>query len=183
MDSSPSSFRPRAGDIDASPCWRAQRCGRSRSSDIDPLELVRRAAKNEIQGHRRPAVLHVQGHTEYKDHPITKEIVRTKQGGLSSTLLLNGKPLTAEERQKEDEKLEKFANDPEARRKRRESNKADDKRAELMLTSLPDAFLYTYAGTDRGPNGEELVHLKFTPNPKFEPPNHETAVYQGMKAT
>ena len=50
-----------------------------------------------------------------------------------------------------------------------------------MLTSLPDAFLYTYVGTDRGPNGEQLVHLKFTANPKFEPPNHETAVYQGME--
>src|ERR1700678_1194376 len=119
--------------------------------------------------------------TEYKDHSITKEIVRTPQGGLTTTLLLNGHPLTAEERKKEDEKLQKFANDPEARRKRRESNQADDKRAELMLTSLPDAFLYTYVSTDHGPNGEELVHLKFTPNPNFTPPNHETAVYQGMQ--
>ena len=119
--------------------------------------------------------------TQYKDHSITKEIVRTSQGGLSSTLLINGKPLTTDQREKENAKLEKFANDPDARRKRRESNKADDQRAELMLTSLPDAFLYTYAGTDHGPKGEELVHLKFTPNPKFEPPNHETAVYQGMQ--
>ncbi len=119
--------------------------------------------------------------TQYKDHSITKEIVRTKQGGLSTTLLINGRPLTPEERQKDNEKLEKFAHDPEARRKRREANKADDKRAETMLTSLPDAFLYTYVGTDHGPNGEELVHLKFRPNPNFNPPNHETAVYQGMQ--
>ena len=50
-----------------------------------------------------------------------------------------------------------------------------------MLTSLPDAFLYTYAGTQPGPNGDELVHLTFKPNPNFNPPNHETAVYQGMQ--
>ena len=25
------------------------------------------------------------------------------------------------------------------------------------------------------------MHLKFTPNPKFDPPNHETAVYVGMQ--
>ncbi len=151
------------------------------NSSIDPIALVRRAAKNEIRAADVQQYYMFKDTTQYKDHSITKEIVRTRQGGLSTTLLLNGKPLTTDQRQKEDAKLEKFANDPEARRKRRESNKADDQRAELMLTSLPDAFLYTYAGTDRGPKGEELVHLKFTPNPKFEPPNHETAVYQGMQ--
>lgn len=145
------------------------------------MALVRRAAKNEIKATDVEQYYMFKDTTQYKDHSITKEIVRTKQGGLSMTLLLNGKPLTADQRQKEETKLTKFANDPEARRKRRESNKADDQRAELMLTSLPDAFLYTYAGTDRGPQGEELVHLKFKPNPNFQPPNHETAVYQGME--
>lgn len=157
------------------PVWSQQK------TDIDPIALVRRAAKNEIRASDVEQYYMFKDTTQYKDHSITKEIVRTRQGGLSTTLLLNGKPLTTDQRQKEDAKLEKFANDPEARRKRRDSNKEDDQRAELMLTSLPDAFLYTYAGTDRGPNGEELVHLKFTPNPKFEPPNHETAVYQGMQ--
>ena len=150
-------------------------------SDVDPIALVRAAANNEIRANDVQQYFMFKDTTEYKDHSITKEIVRTPQGGLSSTLLLNGRPLSAADRKKENDKLQKFANDPEARRKRREANKADDKRAELMLTSLPDAFLYTYAGTDRGANGEELVHLKFTPNPKFVPPNHETAVYQGMQ--
>ena len=149
--------------------------------EVNPIDLVRRAAKNEIKAGDTTQYYMFKDTTEYKDHSITKEIVRTPQGGLTTTLLLNGHPLTAEERKKEDEKLQKFANDPEARRKRRESNQADDKRAELMLTSLPDAFLYTYVSTDHGPNGEELVHLKFTPNPNFTPPNHETAVYQGMQ--
>ena len=158
------------------PAWSQQK-----SSDIDPIALVRRAAKNEIKAADVEQYYMFKDNTQYKDHSIVKEIVRTKQGGLSTTLLINGKPLTADQRQKEDAKLEKFANDPDARRKRRESNKADDQRSELMLTSLPDAFLYTYVGTDRGPHGEELVHLKFTANPKFDPPNHETAVYQGME--
>jgi hypothetical protein len=154
---------------------------KSNARDIDPIELVRRAAKNEIRATDVQQYYMFRDNTEYKDHSVTKEIVRTPQGGLSTTLLLNGKTLTAEERQKENDRLQKFANDPDARRKRRESSKADDKRAESMLTSLPDAFLYTYAGTDRGPNGEDLVHLKFKPNPNFNPPNHETAVYQGME--
>jgi hypothetical protein len=149
--------------------------------DIDPLELVRRASRNEIKANDVQQYYMFKDTTEYKDHSVTKEIVRTKEGGLTSTLLINGKPLTPEERKKDDEKLTKFANDHEARRKRREANQADDKRAEALLTSLPDAFLYTYAGTDRGPNGEDLVHLKFKANPTFTPPNHETAVYEGME--
>ena len=149
--------------------------------DMDPLELVRRASHNEIKANDVQQYFMFKDNTEYKDHSVTKEIVRTSQGGLTSTLLINGRPLTAEQRKKENDKLVEFANDTEARRKRRESNKADDKRAESMLTSLPDAFLYTYTGTDRGPNGEELVHLKFRANPSFNPPNHETAVYQGME--
>jgi hypothetical protein len=158
------------------PAWSQQK-----SSDVDPIELVRRAAKNEIRAADVQQYYMFKDTTEYKDHSTTREIVRTKQGGLSITLLQNGKPLTAEQRQKEEAKLQKFANDPDARRKRRESSKADDARAETMLTSLPDAFLYTYAGTDRGPKGEQLVHLNFKPNPSFNPPNHETAVYQGME--
>ena len=150
-------------------------------SAVDPLELVREATRNEIKAGDVQYYAMFKDTTEYKDHSITKEIIRTKEGGLTTTLLINGHPLTAEERKKDNEKLEKFANDPAARRKRRDSNKEDDKRAETMLSSLPDAFLYTYVGTDRGTSGEPLVHLKFKPNPGFNPPNHETAVYQGMQ--
>ncbi len=149
--------------------------------DFDPLELVRLASKNEIKANDVLYYRMFRDTIQYKDHSVTREIVRTPQGGLAATLLINGRPLTAAERQKDNDRLLKFANNPDARRRQREASKADDKRAELMLASLPDAFLYTYAGTDRGPQGEELVHLKFRPNPKFVPPNHETAVFTGMQ--
>lgn len=149
--------------------------------DIDPLELVKQAAQNEIKASDVVNYYMFKDTTEYKDHSVVREIVRTKQGGLWTTLLINGKPLSAEERRKDNDRLEKFANSPDARRKRREANKAEDKRASLMLSSLPDAFLYTYDGSDHGPKGEELVRLKFRPNPSFNPPNHETAIYLGMQ--
>jgi hypothetical protein len=149
--------------------------------DIDPLELVRGASQNEIKANDAEHYFMFRDTIDYKDHSVSHEILRTNQGGLWTTLLVNGKPLTPEERQKDTERVVKFANNPEARRKRREANKAEDQRASLMLSSIPDAFLFTYVGTDRGPAGEELVHLKFKPNPKFSPPNHETAVYVGME--
>lgn len=149
--------------------------------DIDPLELVRQAAGNEIKASDIDRYYMFRDTIQYKDRSVAREIVRTKQGGLWTTLLINGKPLSLDERRKDNDRLEKFANNPDARRKRREANKAEDKRAALMLSSLPDAFLYTYDGTDHGPKGEELVRLKFRPNPSFDPPNHETAVYVGMQ--
>ena len=149
--------------------------------DIDPLELVRRASQNEIKANNAEHYCMFRDTIDYKDHSVSHEIIRTNQGGLWTTLLINGKPLTPEERQKDTDRVVKFANNPDARRKRREANKAEDQRASLMLSSIPDAFLFTYVGTDRGPAGDELVHLKFKPNPKFSPPNHETAVYIGME--
>jgi len=148
---------------------------------MDPQELVRRAAKNEIKANDYHQYFMYRDHVESKNHSVTKEVIETPQGGLASTITINGQPLTPEQRAKENRKLEKFANDAEARRKSLEASKEDDKRDELMLTSLPDAFLYTYAGTQPGPNGEDLVHLTFKPNPKFNPPNHETRVYEGMQ--
>ncbi len=161
--------------LSASFAWSQQKL------DIDPLELVRRASQNEIKASDTVHYCMFRDSIDYKDHAVSREIIRTSQGGLWTTLLVNGKPLTQEERQKDNDRLVKFANNPDARRKRREANKEEDQRASLMLSSLPNAFLYTYVGTDRGPNGDELVHLRFRPNPTFSPPNHETAVYVGME--
>ena len=149
--------------------------------DMDPLELVRRAAKNEIKATEYHQYFMYRDHVDYKTHSITREVIETPQGGLGSTIAINGQPLTPEQRAKDNQKLEKFANDPEARRKKELASKEEDQRDQLMLTSLPDAFLYTYAGTEQGPNGDELVHLTFKPNPNFSPPNHETRVYEGMQ--
>ncbi len=149
--------------------------------DMDPLELVRRAAKNESKAIEYHQYFMYRDHVDYKTHSLTREVIETPQGGLASTIAINGQPLTPEQRAKENQKLEKYANDPEARRKKEVASKEEDERDQLMLTSLPDAFLYTYAGTEQGPNGDELVHLTFRPNPGFSPPNHETRVYEGMQ--
>ena len=147
---------------------------------LDPDDLVRRAAANEIKANESHVYFMFKDRNEDKGHSNTKEVVQTPQGGLTRTIAINDQPLTPEQRAKDDQKLQKFANDPEARRKRKESTKEDDERDALMLSSLPDAFLYTYAGEEPGPSGP-VVHLTFKPNPKFNPPNHETMVYLGMQ--
>ena len=151
------------------------------SPQTNPIELVRRAAANEIKANDSHVYFMFKDRTEEKGQSITKEVIQTPQGGLTRTIAINDRALTAEQRAKDEQKLQKFANDPEARRKRRQAYQEEDQRDALMLTSLPNAFLYTYAGEQPGPNGAPLVHLTFKPNPKFNPPNHETMVYQGMQ--
>jgi hypothetical protein len=44
---------------------------------------------------------------------------------------------------------------------------------------LPDAFLYTYAGSEAGPTGT-VEKFTFRPNPKFDPPDFETQALTAM---
>src|SRR5215472_5161384 len=88
--------------------------------ELNPQELVRRAAKNEVLAADYHQYFLYRDHVDYKTHSITKEVLETPQGGLSNTIAINGKLLTPEQRAKENQKLDKFANDPAARRKREE---------------------------------------------------------------
>lgn len=150
-------------------------------TQMSPQELMRRVAANEIRANNNPSLFMYKDTIQYKNRSITKQVIETEQGNLGRTITINGKPLSPDDRTKEDHRLEKFAHDPEARRKKQQSDKEDDQRAATMLTSLPDAFLFTYAGTEKASDGDQLVHLNFVPNPNFDPPNRETEVYVGMK--
>ena len=79
---------------------------------------MRRAAANEIKANDSHVYYMFKDRTEEKGHSITKEVIQTPQGGLTRTVAINDKPLTPEQRAKDDQKLQRFANDSEARRKR-----------------------------------------------------------------
>jgi hypothetical protein len=165
-------------------CWLAL-TGYAPAQDpaVNPVELVRRATQNEIAaiGPTKPPFFLYEDRTQYKDHSVTKENIETSEGGLSRTVAKNGKPLTPSEQAQADDKLKSFAFDPEARRKKRQSNHEDDQRAATLMRSLPDAFNYTLAGADTAPNGHKLVHLQFTAKPDWNAPSRETRVLEGMK--
>lgn len=147
----------------------------------DPNQLVRQTVQNELRSTNNGHRFMFKDTSYSKKGLVTKEVIQTPQGPLSRTIAIDGHPLTSDQRAKEDARLQKFANDLEARSKKRQSDKEESQREDSMVQTLPDAFVYTYAGTERGPNGSELVHLQFKPNPSFDPPNHETQVYLGMR--
>ncbi len=151
------------------------------NSPVDVTRLVRETVYNELHPQNDGYRFMYRHTTISRKGSVTKQTVQTSEGPLSRTIAINGKPLNAEQSAKEDERLKKFANDSEARRKKEQSDKEESQREDLMVKTLPDAFVYTSVGSERGPRGGDIVHLNFKPNPSFNPPNHETQVYLGME--
>jgi len=149
---------------------------------VPAQELVRRVIANEDKANNERMRFLYRLRTEKPaTGALTKELVETNEGVVARLIAVNDKPPTAEERQKDDERLQRLASDPQARAAKRKQQKEDEERTTRMVKALPDAFLYQYDGFEPGKNGQPLIRLKFKPNPNYDPPNRELQVYQGME--
>ena len=110
----------------------------------------------------------------------TRDILDTRDGLVSRLVAINDQPAGAEERAKDDRRLQKLLADPEEQRKHKERQQKDAEQVRRLLRALPSAFLYEYDGAEPGPHGE-LLRLKFRPNPQFDPPSRETIIFKGME--
>ena len=75
---------------------------------------------------------------------------------------------------------------PEQLRKKQAREKEDKDRSLRIVKALPDAFHFEYAGIENGDSGfgkigDEMVRLKFKPNPAYNPPTHVEQVLRGCK--
>jgi hypothetical protein len=109
---------------------------------------------------------------------VTKLMVNTPQGILSRTVEINDRALSADERQQDDERINRLL-DPEKMREKARKQQEDQKHIERVLLALPDAFHCDYSS---GGHEERVLRLECSPNPRFSPPNYESQVLQGMKA-
>ena len=153
--------------------------GAQQKSPVDAKQLVRTVIDNELDNshqdhsHWMYRLQHREG-----DKATVNEVVETKNGDIRLLLASNGEALTADERQKENERLRKLVNDPETQQKAKQDQEEDDRKSVEMFKMLPEAFLYRYS-EHRGP----LVELTFWPNPDFRPPSREAQVFHGMEGT
>ena len=109
----------------------------------------------------------------------TKMIVETKDGDVAHLVAINDGPLSAQDQQNEDARLQGLLNDPSLQRHRQEREQSDSQRARKIIRALPDAFLYTYGGVVDTPQGPSY-RLNFQPNPNFDPQNLEAQMLKGM---
>ena len=142
----------------------------------DAYELVRVAVQTELDANRND-----RSRWEYKDvykgasGEKVSRVIETDKGTVKKKIEENGRPLTPEELQQEDARIEAFVHDERELAKQRKDGLQDDRRAENMLRMLPDAFLWTVKDED-----EKTVTLAFVPNPDFDPPSMEARVFAAM---
>ncbi len=153
----------------------------------DPLEVVREAVQNEIKASKDDAARFLfRGTKTTPQGSTTRLYVETKEATAGLVIAYNGKPLTPEQRQVEEARIERFVNHPEELKKKREQERESDERTMRIMRAMPDAFLFEYAGEEQGSEGigragSNLVKLTFRPNPRYEPPTRVEEVLPGMQ--
>ncbi|MGD0891267.1 MAG: hypothetical protein ABR923_07010 [Terracidiphilus sp.] len=109
----------------------------------------------------------------------TKEILETKDGDVARLLAYFDKPLSPEDEQKEQARLDTLLADPSLQKHRKQGEQGDMGIVLKLLRMLPNAFLYQYAGSGTGPAGP-VEKFSFRPNPNFSPPDMETQALTAM---
>jgi hypothetical protein len=156
---------------------------------LPPAELVRATVQNEVKASQTPSAKHM--FVSVKETPRgsqTKLYCETRDAMAGMAIAYDRKPLTAQQRQAEDARLDQIANDPAELAKKRQREKEDADRVGRIVRAMPDAFLFEYDGTEPGKSGvgkpgDELVRLKFRPNPSYEPPSRVEQVLTAMEGT
>ena len=158
----------------------------AQSPGADPTDLVRRAVQSEIlKATDSNARFMFKDQRKTGRTSQTKLIVETREGAAGMIIEQNGQPLSPQQQQAEDARLQNYIRNPDqlAWKRRQEKDEAD--RTLQIVKALPDAFLYEADGTTPssagvGRPGTTLVRLKFRPNPKYDPPSREQQVLTGM---
>jgi hypothetical protein len=146
---------------------------------MPPVELVRQAIANEMENPKSARFYMWMDCVVKPKGSETKQMVETPDGIIGRLVAINDKPLTAEQRQADDNRINRLL-DPAKMREKASRQKADEQHSQRLLRALPTAFNYAYAGAETTPQGHPVVKLDFSPNPNFVPSDRETQVFQGM---
>jgi hypothetical protein len=150
-----------------------------------PVQLVRRAVENEMSANTSGVHFMFKDRKETAHLSQTRLIVETREATAGMTIAQDGHPLTPQQQQAEEARLDDYVRNPEELSKKRKQEKEDADRSARILRALPDAFLYEPEGTETGTEsvghaGDELVRLKFRPDPSYVPPTRVEQVLTGM---
>ena len=153
----------------------------------DPGELVRRVIRNEVKTNSQGTDHFMfRGIKTTPKGSTTKIYVETKEVTAGLVVAYDGKALTPHQRRAEEARVERFLNSPEELQRKRNQEREDQERTLRIMRAIPDAFLFEYAGEERGSPGighvgDPLVKLKFRPNPRYQPPSRVEQVLTGMQ--
>jgi hypothetical protein len=146
---------------------------------IDTTSLVRRAIQHRLDAGRNHQPLRYRLRKTDERHDTTKEIIETKDGDVARLVALHGQPLSDQANQAELDRLNTLADHPEIQEHRHQREQKDEDRVNRLMGLLPDAFLFRFEGLVPCAAGS-CYRLSFAPNPHFDPPDLEAAIFRGM---
>ena len=154
-----------------------------------PADLVRAAVENEIKASNDETAHFMFRSTKTTPKgSVTRVYIEAREATAGMTVAYDGKPLTAEQRQAEEERVERFIKNPEELRKKHKQEQENADRSLRIIRAIPDAFLFEYDGEQPatpgvGKLGDSLAVVKFHPNPDYQPPTRVEQVLTGMLGT
>jgi hypothetical protein len=142
----------------------------------DPNQYVREMVQHELEAEDKDHS-HWRYHLHKEDDAgaYDRDVIETKEGSIARTVLINGQPLTVEQRSRDEERMKKLVGDPDERARREKRTKQDEEKYRELLKAIPDAFIFKYEGSEGN-----LLRISFTPNPHYSPPTRELTVYHSM---
>ncbi len=178
-------FRPWTMTCVAVAVWMAPGFSRQQTPPEPPVQLVRETVRNETDSSNGSFKYMFCDLKQTPSGSETKLTIETRDAMAGMLIAINGKPLTADQKKAEQDRVERFVKNPDELKKKQKQEHDSNERVLKIMKALPDAFLYEYAGTQEGTEnlgarGHELERLKFRPNPKYEPPSRVEQVLTGM---
>ncbi|MFY9559824.1 MAG: hypothetical protein WAQ52_06290 [Terriglobales bacterium] len=109
---------------------------------------------------------------------LTQQQVDTKDGPFYRLIAIDGTPLSPDQRQQDNVRMDRFLHDPSQQLKNKRGYDEDEQKLETLMRLMPEAFLYDYDGVEGN-----LVRLKFRPNSNYNPPTYEARVAHSLAGT
>jgi hypothetical protein len=158
----------------------------AQTSSVAPGDLVRQTVDNELKAATDTTNFMFRSRRQTPRGSQTKLIVQTRDATAGLLIAVNDQPLNPDQRRAEQARLQNLATNPDELRRKQKQEKDDADRIGRIMRALPKAFTYEYDGIETGrpgigKRGDELVRLKFQPNPKYDPPSRVEQVLTGMR--
>lgn len=144
----------------------------------EQLALIASAAEHERAELENPKPYRYQERLDWNWGSETRSVIETAEGRADRIVLFNDDPLSPDQQEKQQHRLEKLLSDHDAVKNELKDQKSETQRRIRIVKAFPKAFFFDFAGTEKG-----LLRFDFRPDPDFSPKDRETQMYRGMKGS
>lgn len=146
------------------------------AGEQSPNGLVRATVANELRT-QAASEPHWMYHAERKEQGKTteQEVIQTVQGSIERLVSVDAHRLSANQEVEETNRIQSLVRNVAEQRRIEQTRKKEAQQCEELFKLIPEAFIFSYAGTERS-----LVKLNYQPNPDFQAPTREARVFHEL---